>query len=179
MRAELKVPKDQRTLNYVESLKCEDEKLAAYKKIKEIEDIAKASMELQPGFKELFDYLDSRGILKGIITLNNSETVNHMLENVIPAGTNGRKVDFEHILTREFGMIKPDPTPLLHIAEKWGLKPEEIIMVGDSADDIECGHNAGSLTILLKNDVNQSHTEIANIAVSRLDHIIELFEYEV
>ena len=46
---------------------------------------------------------------------------------------------FTPALSREFAPYKPNPASLLHIAEKWGVAPEELAMVGDSAkDDVSC-----------------------------------------
>jgi phosphoglycolate phosphatase len=39
---------------------------------------------------------------------------------------------------------KPDPAPLLHAAKFFGIHPSELLMVGDSENDIEAAHNAGS-----------------------------------
>lgn len=33
-----------------------------------------------------------------------------------------------------YGALKPSPRPLLHIANTWGLKPEEILVIGDRDD---------------------------------------------
>ena len=42
-------------------------------------------------------------------------------------------------LSREFAPYKPDPASLLHIAERWGMPPQEMVMIGDSAkDDVSC-----------------------------------------
>jgi phosphoglycolate phosphatase len=42
---------------------------------------------------------------------------------------------------------KPDPLPLLHIAEQLGLSPTELVMIGDGAQDIECAKAAGAHSI--------------------------------
>jgi 2-phosphoglycolate phosphatase len=42
---------------------------------------------------------------------------------------------------------KPDPLPLLHIAEKLGLSPTELVMVGDGAQDIACAKAAGAHSV--------------------------------
>ncbi|MCL1125570.1 phosphoglycolate phosphatase [Shewanella surugensis] len=39
--------------------------------------------------------------------------------------------------------MKPDPQPLLHLMHEWGLKEDEIIMVGDSKNDILAAKAAG------------------------------------
>jgi 2-phosphoglycolate phosphatase len=42
---------------------------------------------------------------------------------------------------------KPDPLPLIFIAEKLGIEPAELVMVGDGPQDIECGRAAGARTV--------------------------------
>ncbi|MEO6602224.1 MAG: HAD-IA family hydrolase, partial [Polyangiaceae bacterium] len=42
---------------------------------------------------------------------------------------------------------KPDPLPLLHIAERLGLSPAELVMVGDGAQDIACAKAAGAHSV--------------------------------
>jgi pyrophosphatase PpaX len=41
---------------------------------------------------------------------------------------------------------KPDPDPIFKACDALEIKPEEVIMVGDSIYDIQCGINAGSKT---------------------------------
>jgi phosphoglycolate phosphatase len=38
---------------------------------------------------------------------------------------------------------KPDPLPLLHCASRLGARPEELLMIGDSANDAEAARAAG------------------------------------
>jgi phosphoglycolate phosphatase len=42
---------------------------------------------------------------------------------------------------------KPDPLPLQHIAEKLGLSPGQLVMVGDGAQDILCAKAAGARSV--------------------------------
>jgi HAD superfamily hydrolase (TIGR01549 family) len=44
---------------------------------------------------------------------------------------------FNIVLTREFRHVKPDYRLMHHLAEQWGLAPEDILMVGDSLEDVE------------------------------------------
>ena len=41
---------------------------------------------------------------------------------------------------------KPDPEPVNMTLEKFGLKPEEALVVGDTVFDIDMGRNAGTMT---------------------------------
>ena len=42
---------------------------------------------------------------------------------------------------------KPSPLPLLKIAEKLGVSPQECVMIGDSINDVESGQRAAMMTI--------------------------------
>ncbi len=42
---------------------------------------------------------------------------------------------------------KPDPTPLLHIAERLAVAPSSLVVVGDGPQDIECGRAVGARTV--------------------------------
>ena len=60
-----------------------------------------------------------------------------MIEKLCPPGT------FEIIIGAGIFKGKPDPTGAFHIAEKFGLKPEEFCYIGDSNVDMETAGNAG------------------------------------
>ena len=49
-------------------------------------------------------------------------------------------------MTRDFSPQKPDPAPVLHIREHWGLPPRHVMVVGDHSVDIVCGQSAGTGT---------------------------------
>jgi phosphoglycolate phosphatase len=51
---------------------------------------------------------------------------------------------------------KPDPAGILYLAEKWNLKPDQIIMVGDHATDIETGNKAGCKTIFINGGIGET-----------------------
>jgi len=38
---------------------------------------------------------------------------------------------------------KPDPMPLLHACEKFGVRPEEMLLIGDSLNDVQAARAAG------------------------------------
>lgn len=78
-------------------------------------------------------------------------------------------------MTREFKPPKPSPAGLYHITKAWvsheknkkdkknkantysknkNVNPENVIMVGDSIDDMLAGYRAGAATVLVSSDVN-------------------------
>ena len=45
---------------------------------------------------------------------------------------------------------KPEPGPLLHIAELLAVAPQRLVMVGDGPQDIECARRAGARAIAIE-----------------------------
>jgi phosphoglycolate phosphatase len=64
---------------------------------------------------------------------------------------------------------KPSPEPILHIAERFGVRPAELLMVGDGPQDIECGRRAGATTVGLRGGIADDQRLLA----ARPDHVIE------
>ncbi|CAN9415550.1 unnamed protein product [Alternaria alternata] len=150
MRSALGIEKPTDILDHVYSLP-ESEQEEAQEKIRDIERTAMKSQQPQAGLVELMEYLDSRGIKKGICTRNFDA----------PAP-------------------KPDPAGILHIAKDWMHEDggKSLIMVGDSIDDMTAGYRAGAATVLLVNDVNKHLAEHqhTDFVVKRLDDLINVLE---
>ena len=70
--------------------------------------------------------------------------------------------------------IKPDPTKLLAILNKYGINRQEAVMVGDSAIDIETGYHAGVTTVFIQGGLGKAGDIKPDIVVGR---IIELRDY--
>jgi phosphoglycolate phosphatase-like HAD superfamily hydrolase len=128
----------------------------------------------QAGLVELMNYLDSRGLPKGICTRNFDAPVTHLLTTFLPSSR------FHPVVTREFRPPKPNPAGILHIAKEWmhGDGGDSLIMVGDSIDDMTAGFRAGAATVLLVNDVNMHLAEHqhTDLVVTRLDDLIGILE---
>jgi HAD superfamily hydrolase (TIGR01509 family) len=171
MRDALGIGKEIDILDYVHSLPPTQEE-EAQEKLRVIERRAMIDMVPQPGLNELMDYLKSKDIPKSICTRNFPIPVQHLLDNFL------REHHIDPLVTREFKPPKPAPDGILHIAREWNIDPNNIVMVGDSVDDMRAGHAAGTTTVLLQSDVNRHLNEIAetDAVVRRLDDIIELFE---
>lgn len=60
----------------------------------------------------------------------------------------------EQILGREQAIPKPNPDGLLKIAERWHVKPQQLIMVGDFQMDLKTAHAAGAYAIQVNNADN-------------------------
>ncbi|CZS96050.1 related to HAD superfamily hydrolase [Rhynchosporium agropyri] len=178
MRSALEIPKNVDILDHIHSLPSSEQD-AAQEKIRAIERSAMSSQEAQPGLVSLMEYLETKKIPKGICTRNFDAPVTHLLEKFLEGK------EFGPVVTREFKPPKPNPAGILHIAKTWGFLNNEgagdasqLIMVGDSIDDMTAGHTAGAATVLLVNDVNAhlAEHEHTDLIVSRLDDLIEVLE---
>jgi HAD superfamily hydrolase (TIGR01549 family) len=160
-------------LDHIYSLS-DAEQEEAQEKVREIERNAMKKQKPQAGLVELMEYLDSRGLKKGICTRNFDAPVEHLLTTFLPSSK------FHPIITREFRPPKPDPAGILHIAKDWMHEDggDSLIMVGDSIDDMTAGYRAGAATVLLVNDVNKHLVEHqhTDLVVKQLDDLIEILE---
>jgi phosphoglycolate phosphatase len=64
---------------------------------------------------------------------------------------------------------KPDPLPIQHLAERLGVLPVELAVVGDGAQDIEAGRRAGARTPGLRHGIQPFERLLA----AGPDHVIE------
>ena len=122
----------------------EDKQRVANEVIYEMEQEALRTMRRMPGAEELGKFFDDAGLPRGLVTRNVQTSVAHFHANAWPLSP------FTPALAREFKPYKPAPDALLHICERWGVHPSEVVMIGDSAkDDIVSGNRAGAVTVLL------------------------------
>ena len=120
------------------------------------------------GAEAIIPYLKNQGILAGILTRNTLKTVIRAFENFECTEISG----FDVVITRD-DQLKPKPHPegILWAAEKMGIKPQNILMVGDFAFDMEAGRKGGAITVFLDNHGKQ-RAEIARaFSISALEEL--------
>jgi HAD superfamily hydrolase (TIGR01549 family) len=136
-----------------------DRRTKAYAAIAEIEEEALQNMKIMPGAAELCSLLDSAQVPRALVTRNVLSSVDFF------HSTHFNLPPFFPALSREYTPYKPDPASLLHIADHWGVKGTELVMIGDSAkDDVVCANRAGALSILLDIDGTYSGLEDPKLA---------------
>ncbi|KAJ2005081.1 hypothetical protein GGI04_002380 [Coemansia thaxteri] len=175
MRHEIGVPNGIRTLEYVETCLHGRARELAEKRILDIETEAMANMRVSPGLVDLLQFLHTHNIPTAIITRNNANSVSHFINNVVAEQPKEHLgfFGFDPIIDRSFKPTKPHPAGLLHISQKWGIPPHQLLMVGDHLDDLLCGLRAGSLTALLRYSDNSEFEAQAHIVVDRIDELVE------
>lgn len=164
-------------LGYVGTL-CDEERKKAMQIIADFEAEGRNNLKLQPGLDDLFRYIGEETKLKlAVLTRNNMNGVEHFLSKCKEFGLSYVRQDiFSIILTRDFKPVKPDPAPVLHIASQWDIMPKNIIVIGDHKQDILCGQQAGSTTILVNNESNKETRRLADLNVDSLSDIIPIIK---
>jgi phosphoglycolate phosphatase len=91
-----------------------------------------------PGAKKGLEALRAKGLRLGCITNKATRFTQPLLES---AGLVGF---FEIILSGDsLPRKKPDPLPLLHAARFFNVEPRELLLIGDSVNDVQAARAAG------------------------------------
>jgi len=104
-----------------------------------------AASRAAPGAVTLVRALQRRGVRLGLLTRNAQELAVHTLQVI------GLADCFAHadILGRDEAPPKPHPGGLLHLAQRWQVAPQQLVMVGDYRFDLECARAAGACSVLV------------------------------
>ncbi|MDP2036516.1 MAG: HAD-IA family hydrolase [Ignavibacteria bacterium] len=93
------------------------------------------------GVEEILLWLNSKKIKTALLTTKGQDQAELLLKHF------GLIDHFDYVMGRRPGIAhKPSPEPLLKICADVSVKPETVIIVGDTEMDIECGKGAKSKT---------------------------------
>lgn len=132
---------------------------------------AKAPLAPAVPLRPFLGQLSDVGLKLGVMTNDSEESAQAQLT---AAGVL-QQFDFVAGFDSGYG-AKPDPEPLLAFADKLGLSPSRIAMVGDSAHDLVAGRHAGMRTIgvLTGIAVERDLNELADIVLPDIGHIPQI-----
>lgn len=123
--------------------------------------------QLNDGARETLDELRKQGIKIGILTRNRAVNAWAVAEK--------HGLEFDAVLGREEGPVKPNAYGVLELCRRFGVEPRDILMVGDYLFDVQCAHQAGAVAVLLANHPQADEfAEQADYRIDRLDEIIEI-----
>lgn len=127
------------------------------------ENTSKRSL-LYPGVRAGLDYLKSAGYKLGCVTNKAAQFTEPLLRDL------GVAKDFSIIVSGDtLPQKKPDPAPLLHAAQFFGVQPEQALMVGDSVSDVKAARAAGFQIVCMSYGYNHG----ADIRDSKPDAVID------
>jgi phosphoglycolate phosphatase len=94
--------------------------------------------QLYPAVIESLKWFKTQKIRIGCVTNKDEKFTHLILKNL------GLFDFFEIIISGDtLPVKKPDPAPLLHAADFFGIKPEKALMIGDSINDVDAARAAG------------------------------------
>jgi len=164
IRLELGFPAGMPLLEAVESLP-EAQQTEARFVLYRHEQLAASTARVNPGVLAFLDWLDERGILRGLLSRNSRAAVNVVLERC--------GLSFDTVVTREDAPYKPRPHGLWEICTAWGLSPNQVLMIGDYLYDLQAGKSAGTRTALVTHGRNLSFAHLADLTFATFEAVPE------
>ena len=131
---------------------------------------------LYPGVKEALAFLKSTDVKIGCVTNKAAQFTLPIIRDL------GIADYFELVVCGDtLPKKKPDPLPLLHSAEKLGVKPEDSLMLGDSMSDVKAARAAGFSIICMSYGYNHGEDirdYNPDAVVDSMDEIRNLIDWE-
>ncbi len=119
---------------------------------------------LYAGVKEGLEWLKSTGVSLGCVTNKAAQFTEPLLKAL------GIYDDFGIVISGDtLARKKPDPLPLLHAAEHFGVSPETSLMLGDSVSDVKAARAAGFQIVCMTYGYNHG----VDIREARPDAVID------
>ncbi len=141
-------PTGQPILEFLAALEDLAEREDAHRRLHEAELAAARRSQPNLDAEAIIHWCRGRGILLGVLTRNSQDAVDVALGNFDRV----THADFAAMISRDDPVAhKPSPEGVLLAAERMGVSPEALLMVGDYRFDIEAGAGAGALTVFLTN----------------------------
>jgi HAD superfamily hydrolase (TIGR01509 family) len=112
------------------------------------EDQAACDSTLNPGCRELLQWVEENGIRSAVVTRNTRRSLRTVFDR------HGLGIDV--CVTRDDGKYKPDPAPLQLACGRLGVSMDSTWMVGDGSHDIEAGVAAGMKTVWISHGGTRS-----------------------
>jgi HAD superfamily hydrolase (TIGR01509 family) len=162
MRREIGLPAGTPLLEAVEAM-AGDERHCALDVLLRHERAAARTARLNPGVREFLGWLDARGVRRAVLSRNMREAVLLVLARC--------GLSFEAVLAREDAPYKPSPEGIWQICAAWGLRPDEVLMVGDYVYDVRAGRSAGTRTALVTHGKSWPFEAEADLAFSSFEEV--------
>ena len=137
--------------------------------LKSYEDRAVSESALNEGARKTLDALRSRGINIGILTRNKRCNAVAIAQK--------HNLQFDAIVDREDGPVKPDAFGVLKLCKQFDIPPEQSLVVGDYLFDILSAKAAGAIAVLLKTHKDsKDFTKNTDFTITALDQLLEIID---
>jgi HAD superfamily hydrolase (TIGR01509 family) len=128
--------------------------------------------KLNPNAKQTLSSLRTAGIHIGVLTRNKRDNALAIAEK--------HGLEFDIVIGREDGPVKPDAFGVLQICKQFGIKPQETLLVGDYLFDLQCAKSAGAVAVLLVNHHQADEfAEHADFCIENISEILDIIDGEI
>lgn len=165
IRREANIPKVP-ILEYMEGLE-EQKRKGVLAILERHEARAAGTSRLRKGVVEVLEKLKKKGVKTALLTRNSRRSVETILKR--------HNLKFDVVVSRDDAPPKPSPQPVLLIGKKLGLKPEELLVVGDFHFDVQAGKSAGARTAFLLNSTYHPPQD-ADYHLHALEELLQIVE---
>jgi phosphoglycolate phosphatase-like HAD superfamily hydrolase len=84
-------------------------------------------------------------------------------------------LEFDAVIGREDGPVKPDAFGVLELCRQFGVEPRETLLVGDYLFDLLSAKAAGAVAVLLANHHQaEEFAEHADFSIKNIGEILEI-----
>jgi len=134
--------------------------------LEEHECRAAAACTLKPQTVRVLDALALRGYRVGLLTNNSRRCLDTVL---------GRfRLRLDGCVSRDEAESKPSPALVLLLADRLGVRPEQMLVVGDCLFDVEAGRRASARTAFLQTERALEPPPEADLVLDELDDLLAL-----
>lgn len=119
---------------------------------------------------KLVSLFRNKNIVVGVVTADDLEATHHCLKKLDITG------DIQFIATADLFEAKPSPESFQVFCEKFNLKPDEVVMVGDTVVDMQYaknGHACYGIGVLSGTGSEEELAPLADFMISTIDDLIE------
>lgn len=133
------------------------------------EEKAVTESKLNPGARDTLSKLREMGLHIGILTRNKKSNA-FAISRI-------HNLQFDAVIGREDGPVKPDAFGVLELCRKFGVKPAEALLIGDYLFDLLCAKAAGAVAVLLTNQKKADEfAEHADFSIPNISGILDIIE---
>jgi HAD superfamily hydrolase (TIGR01509 family) len=145
----------------------QEERQKAEKILYKHEEKAVIESKLNTGAKHTLSRLRAEGIHIGILTRNKRDNAHAIASK--------HNLQFDAVIGREDGPVKPDAFGVLKLCRQFGVEPEETLLVGDYLFGLLCAKAAGACAVLLANHHQaDDFAEHADFCIENITGILEI-----
>jgi phosphoglycolate phosphatase-like HAD superfamily hydrolase len=117
---------------------------------------------------ELLDWLDVNQLRRALFSRNTHDAVKRIMKRL--------ELRFDPVICREHAPFKPDPRGIWQICDNWGVRHDEVLMLGDYLYDIQAGKNAGVRTVLITHGKTWDFAQDADFVLTDFSELPALLQ---